>query len=97
MIDGNRTALDWRALIESRLQTLIAPCERGIDVAPAQRHRFEGYLRALVDAGAEPLQLVEYCRQRLPSMCTIEFDTVGGEFIVSLPQARAPVYPSTRD
>lgn len=84
-------------MLDLKLQALIAQRERGIDIAPAQCHRFEGYLHALLDSGVTADSLLECCRQRLPADCSIEFDSSRDEFSLSMPQAIAPVYPSTHD
>ena len=85
--------------IAARLRSLLAQAQRDIDIAPAQLHRFEGYLSACMDMDAEMQaeQLVEICRQLLPANCTLEFDAVRAEFVLTIPQRRAPVYPSTKD
>lgn len=91
--------------ILARLRNLITQAQRGIDIAPAQIHRFEGYLRACLemdaemnaDRGTQAEKLVKICRQLLPANCTLAFDSVRDEFIFTMPQIRAPVYPSTKD
>jgi len=87
--------------ILARLRSLITQAQRGIDISPAQRHRFEGYLLACLDmnadAGIELAHLVKICRQLLPENCALEFDSEREEFILTMPQGRAPVYPSTKD
>lgn len=93
----NKEPAAWRASIDARLSPLIAQWQRGIDIAPSQRHRFEGYLRAFMDMGVEAAQLAAVCQQLLPVNCTLEFDNDRGEFMLTLPQQRAPVFPSTND
>lgn len=88
---------DWAARIDKQLQPLLDAHRRAIDVAPALRHRLEGYLRAAIDAGVDAAALLQHCRQALPAGASIAFAVDDGSFAVELPQARAPVYPSTRD
>jgi hypothetical protein len=99
MIEQNSSAFAARALIDARLSALVSQRQRGIDISPAQLHRFEGYLSACMDMDAEiqAEQLVAICRQSLPTNCTLEFDAVRDEFTLTMPQMRAPVYPSTND
>jgi hypothetical protein len=93
--------MQLNALLSAKLhQQLVSIAEQlraGMDIAPAQRMRLEGYTAAAVASGADINQLAQICAQVLPSTVTIHITCAGAALQFDCWQRRAPVYPSTAE
>ncbi len=89
-----------RRRIDARLHELLQRNARGVDVAPGDRLRLEGWMEAALSlAGDDAPALVAQWQSLLPARSRLQCERVDGCWCARLDiwQPRAPVRPSTRD
>jgi len=87
----------WLQRIADQLREIGATLARDLDIAPAQRLRFEGFIAAAHADGVSLQELFEFCSAQIPTSCSVMFDEQHQTLLLDCRQKRAPVCPSTSD
>ncbi len=83
------------ANLQQQLNVVVQQLGAGLDVAPAQRSRLEGFAAALIADGADVDAIEQICVAAGAGVVTVVRD--GNSLRFDCRQQRAPVYPTTRD
>lgn len=84
-----------RLALQAQLRAAAQQLQAGMDVAPAQRLRWEGFAAALIAGGADIDKLAQTCSEAGAGVIAVARD--GDVLRFDCWQRRAPVYPTTRD